>query len=89
MSEARKLFDESSELDIVSWNSIIVNCSECGEVDEVIRLFDRMPSRNLIFLDYLIFFNKENVFSRCVLSTKGEIEEKKLNIVFSNGRLLI
>lgn len=54
LSEARQLFDESSELDLVAWNSMIMGLSKCGEVGESRRLFDRMPSRNSVSWNSMI-----------------------------------
>ncbi|KAM6549802.1 hypothetical protein CsatB_021478 [Cannabis sativa] len=54
LSEAWKLFDESSELDVVSWNSMIMGLSKCGEVDEAVRLFNKMPLRNPISWNTII-----------------------------------
>ena len=54
LSEARKLFDESTELDVVSWNSMIMGLSKCGEVGEAIRLFDKMPLRNPVSWNTMI-----------------------------------
>ncbi|PON69457.1 N-terminal acetyltransferase A, auxiliary subunit [Parasponia andersonii] len=54
LSEAGQLFDENTELDVVSWNSMIMGLSKCGEVGEAIRLFDKMPSRNPVSWNTMI-----------------------------------
>lgn len=55
LSEARKLFDESSESDdVVSWNSMIMGLSKSGELGEAIRLFDKMPLRNPVSWNTMI-----------------------------------
>ncbi|KAL6134951.1 hypothetical protein ACLB2K_067179 [Fragaria x ananassa] len=38
LSEARRVFDEDLEFDIVAWNSMIMGLSKCGEVGESRRL---------------------------------------------------
>ncbi|KAJ0713971.1 putative tetratricopeptide-like helical domain superfamily [Helianthus annuus] len=45
---ARKVFDEMSKRDVVSWNLIIGGCLRCGEVDVARELFVRMDERNVI-----------------------------------------
>ncbi|KAI3992794.1 hypothetical protein MKX01_011749 [Papaver californicum] len=44
--EARRLFNEYSEVDIVAWNSMIIDFAKNGQVNESLRLFDKMPSRS-------------------------------------------
>ncbi|KAL5125776.1 Pentatricopeptide repeat-containing protein, chloroplastic [Glycine soja] len=45
LSEARRLFDELVELDVVACNSMIMGLAKCGEVDKSRRLFDNMLTR--------------------------------------------
>lgn len=45
---ARKLFDECSEGDVVSWNSMIDGYVKCGELGLARSIFDRMISRDTI-----------------------------------------
>lgn len=46
LGDARKLFNEDEEFDVVAWNTIIMGLAKCGEVDESCRLFDKMSFRN-------------------------------------------
>ncbi|KAL3754816.1 hypothetical protein ACJRO7_001985 [Eucalyptus globulus] len=48
LEEARLAFDESTERDVVAWNSMITGLAKCGEIDESRRLFDQAPLRNAI-----------------------------------------
>eukprot|EP00268_Persea_americana_P035836 TRINITY_DN35339_c1_g1_i4.p1 TRINITY_DN35339_c1_g1~~TRINITY_DN35339_c1_g1_i4.p1 ORF type:complete len:647 (+),score=132.64 TRINITY_DN35339_c1_g1_i4:121-2061(+) len=48
LDDARKVFDEGGELDVVSWNSMIDGCVRNGEVFDALHLFDRMPERNVV-----------------------------------------
>ncbi|XP_042007729.1 pentatricopeptide repeat-containing protein At3g29230-like [Salvia splendens] len=43
-----KVFDEMSERDVVSWNTMIRAYMSCGEVACAMRLFEAMPEKNLV-----------------------------------------
>ncbi|GJR60681.1 pentatricopeptide repeat-containing protein [Tanacetum coccineum] len=45
--DARKVFDEMSERDVVSWNAMISGCVGCGEYREGVRLFMEMQKGDL------------------------------------------
>lgn len=45
---ACKVFDEMRERDIVSWNTMIGVCMDCGEVERGICLFESMPERSVV-----------------------------------------
>ncbi|XP_059629414.1 pentatricopeptide repeat-containing protein At5g66520-like [Cornus florida] len=51
---ARKVFDEMSNRDIVSWNSIIIGCLRGGDVDSGLDLFRKMEKRNIITWNSII-----------------------------------
>ena len=44
---ARKVFEEMSEPNVVTWNAIVTACFRCGDVKGAEDLFKRMPIRNL------------------------------------------
>ncbi|EXC35313.1 hypothetical protein L484_026636 [Morus notabilis] len=44
---ARKVLDEMSERDLVSWNSLLDVYVRVGRVDVAHRMFDKMPERNV------------------------------------------
>ncbi|PIA41445.1 hypothetical protein AQUCO_02200097v1 [Aquilegia coerulea] len=52
--EARTLFDEHTNLDVVAWNSMIMGLAKIGLVDESRRLFDKMPSKSTISWNAMI-----------------------------------
>lgn len=47
MGLARKMFDEMSERDLVSWNSLICGYSHNKKFEEVVQLFDAMLFKNI------------------------------------------
>nr|KYP73352.1 hypothetical protein KK1_005972 [Cajanus cajan] len=54
LSDARRVFDEVMELDVVAFNSMIMGLAKCGEVDESRRLFDSMPTRTTVTWNSMI-----------------------------------
>ncbi|XP_059652255.1 pentatricopeptide repeat-containing protein At3g62890-like [Cornus florida] len=54
INDARKLFDESPVLDLVSWNSMLAGYVQMGDVEEAKLIFDRMPKKNLIASNSMI-----------------------------------
>lgn len=54
LSDARKVFDQSPVLDLVSWNSILAGYVSIGDVEEAKYVYDRMPERNIIASNSMI-----------------------------------
>ncbi|KAJ0973138.1 hypothetical protein J5N97_021097 [Dioscorea zingiberensis] len=48
LEDARKLFDDSTSRDVVSWTSIVSGYAMCGRITEAEKLFDDMPERNVV-----------------------------------------
>ncbi|CAK9174752.1 unnamed protein product [Ilex paraguariensis] len=51
---ARKVFDESLVLDLVSWNSMLAGYVQMGNVEEANLIFGLMPKKNLIASNSMI-----------------------------------
>ncbi|KAH6820075.1 hypothetical protein C2S53_013649 [Perilla frutescens var. hirtella] len=54
VGNARKVFDESPVLDLVSWNSMLAGYVLGGNVEDAIFLYSRMPKRNIIASNSMI-----------------------------------
>ncbi|XP_020595143.1 pentatricopeptide repeat-containing protein At5g06540-like [Phalaenopsis equestris] len=48
LGEARLLFDESSDLDLISWNVMVSGYGKSGNLNAARYLFDEMPEKNLV-----------------------------------------
>lgn len=46
LRDAKRVFDETEDIDVVSWNSIINGYLKNGQIAEGLKLFDKMPKRN-------------------------------------------
>ncbi|KAL3620682.1 hypothetical protein CASFOL_035594 [Castilleja foliolosa] len=54
VADARKVFDVSPQLDLVSWNSMLAGYVQSGNVHEAKYLYTRMPKRNVIASNSMI-----------------------------------
>lgn len=78
LSQARLLFDEDLEFDVVAWNSMIMGLSKCGEVSESRRLFDKMPFRNSFSWNSMISGYVRNGKFMEALKLFGKMQEEKI-----------
>ncbi|KAF8100657.1 hypothetical protein N665_0219s0031 [Sinapis alba] len=62
--EARKVFDEMSQRDVVTWNTMIERYCRCGFLDEAFNLFEEMKGSN-VMPDEMILCN---IVSTCARS---------------------
>ncbi|XP_021899023.1 pentatricopeptide repeat-containing protein At3g62890-like [Carica papaya] len=78
MEDARKLFDESPVLDLVSWNSILAGYIQMEDFDKAKEIYDRMPERNTIASNSMIVLSgwRGDVNEACRLF--NEMKEKDL-----------
>ncbi|XP_026446551.1 pentatricopeptide repeat-containing protein At3g22690-like [Papaver somniferum] len=77
MNEARRLFDQMWEQDVVSWTTLVSGYAGSGSLDVAREFFDRIPNRNVIawnamfagyvsngcFLEAVLLFRDMLVFS--------------------------
>lgn len=54
LGNARKLFDEMRDSDVVAWNSMVMGYAKCGNVEESWRLFSETPVRNEVSWNTMI-----------------------------------
>ncbi|KAF3772370.1 Pentatricopeptide repeat-containing protein [Nymphaea thermarum] len=48
LEDARKLFDESTRRNIVSWNAMLTGYAKVGDVESARQMFDEMPQRDVV-----------------------------------------
>ncbi|CAN6481859.1 unnamed protein product [Victoria cruziana] len=48
VDDARQVFDESSEKDVVSWTAIVNGYAKSGRIETARALFDEMPEKNAV-----------------------------------------
>ncbi|KAM7277884.1 hypothetical protein ACFE04_005018 [Oxalis oulophora] len=64
MRDARKVFDECTVLDSVTWNSILAGYVQAGDVKEAMWVYDHMPERSVIASNSMIvLFGKKGSVS--------------------------
>ncbi|XP_072986049.1 pentatricopeptide repeat-containing protein At5g48910-like [Typha latifolia] len=56
ISDARKMFDKSAHLDVVSWNSMLEGYADCKDGDSLRDLFDEMPARDVVSWNTLMAY---------------------------------
>ncbi|KAK6126457.1 hypothetical protein DH2020_039793 [Rehmannia glutinosa] len=69
--EATKVFDEMPKRDLVSWTVMIGACTECGNPEEALDLFDRM--REGIVPDKIAMVNVVNASAKLGVMHKAKI----------------
>eukprot|EP01018_Ginkgo_biloba_P025327 Gb_09957 [translate_table: standard] len=54
LRNARQVFDEMSERNVVTWTGMIAGYALNGKIEEACRLFDKMPERNAVSWNAMI-----------------------------------
>ncbi|XP_044476751.1 pentatricopeptide repeat-containing protein At5g66520-like [Mangifera indica] len=75
---ARNMFDEMSERNVVTWNSLLKAYLKCGCVDEARRLFDEMPQRNVVSWTTMISGCARNGLCKQALSLFNEMRRARV-----------
>ncbi|XP_043712240.1 pentatricopeptide repeat-containing protein At5g08510-like isoform X1 [Telopea speciosissima] len=77
LASARQVFNEMSERDIPSWNSMVTGYARCGKLAEARELFASMPSRNVVSWTGMISGYSQNGQYEEALALFIEMMEKK------------
>lgn len=72
IEDATQLFDGMLKRDLVSWTVMIGACTECGNVDEALVLFDRMKAEGTV-LDKVAMVNVVNACAKLGVMHKAKI----------------
>ncbi|CAH1428337.1 unnamed protein product [Lactuca virosa] len=54
VKNARKVFDEMGERNVVTWNTLLAGYVKCRDIDGARRVFDKMPEKNIVSWTTLI-----------------------------------
>ncbi|KAK7244828.1 hypothetical protein RIF29_39655 [Crotalaria pallida] len=85
MMSARKVFDESPVLDLVSWNTILGGYVQVGDVKEAECVYSRMPERSTIASNSMIvLFGKKG----CVVQARQVFDDIQLKDMISWSALV-
>ncbi|KAJ0047563.1 hypothetical protein Pint_16154 [Pistacia integerrima] len=78
--EARKMFDEMSERNVVTWNSLLKAHLKCGDIDGARRVFDEMPQRNVVSWTTMISWCAHNGLCKQALSLFNEMGRARVGL---------
>lgn len=76
--QAWRLFEEDGNMEVVSWNSMIMGLAKCGEICDSRRLFDKMPVRNTVSWNSMISGYVRNGMWSEALDLFSEMQEEKI-----------
>ncbi|KAG8369013.1 hypothetical protein BUALT_Bualt15G0106100 [Buddleja alternifolia] len=79
---ARRVFDEMSERNIVSWNSLIVGFLQNGYYDEAIGVFNRLIAEDMIRPDQVSF---SSVLSACSNVCRAALGRQVHGVIVKQG----
>ncbi|KAG8388703.1 hypothetical protein BUALT_Bualt02G0153000 [Buddleja alternifolia] len=80
LMKARDVFDEMSERNVVSWNTLLLGCFRCGDVDGARRVFDEIPGRNVVSWTTMIAGCAQNGRCKEALALFREMQHEDIEI---------
>ncbi|XP_023549917.1 pentatricopeptide repeat-containing protein At4g22760 [Cucurbita pepo subsp. pepo] len=86
MGFARKVFDDMTEKNVVSWNSILSGYVKIGNLDDAQKVFDEMPVKDVISWNSMLtgFANSGNMDrASCLFQQLGERSSASWNAMIS------
>ncbi|KAJ6690768.1 hypothetical protein OIU85_006959 [Salix viminalis] len=75
LSYARKVFDDMSERNVVSWNSMLAGYMRRRNLDGARRIFDEMPERNVVSWTTMISGYAKNGKCKQALNLFGQMRK--------------
>ncbi|KAK9080425.1 hypothetical protein SSX86_000183 [Deinandra increscens subsp. villosa] len=73
VENARKVFDEMPERNVITWNTLVAGYVKCGDIDRARKVFDEMPERNIVSWTTLVFGYAHNGECKEALSLLREM----------------
>ncbi|PIN08177.1 hypothetical protein CDL12_19249 [Handroanthus impetiginosus] len=86
IGNAKKLFGEMHERNVVTWNSLLWGCFRSGDVDGPFRVFEEIPERNVVSWTTMIAGCAQNGKCREALALFRSMQEE--NIKFDQVTLV-
>ncbi|PIN23830.1 hypothetical protein CDL12_03432 [Handroanthus impetiginosus] len=86
VGNAKKVFGEMPERNVVTWNSLLLGCLRSGDVDGAFRVFEEIPERNVVSWTTMIAGCAQNGRCREALALFRSMQEE--NIKFDQVTLV-
>ncbi|KAL8216014.1 hypothetical protein R6Q57_022851 [Mikania cordata] len=80
VKNARKVFDEMHERNVVTWNTLLGGCVKCRDIEGARRVFDEMPERNVVSWTSMVSGYAHNDMCKEALSLLHEMLQARINL---------